>query len=83
LLSAAWRAPDGRIGLFFVNISREPVPGVTLEFDGTEYGLAGEVEVVELSADGKASATVIKPAGFSRTLDVRPWPVGVVVMRRH
>ncbi|MBA2276128.1 MAG: hypothetical protein H0W06_00060 [Chloroflexia bacterium] len=40
ILHAAWRAPDGRLGLFFVNIEPEQTQTITVDLDPARYGIA-------------------------------------------
>ena len=79
--SAAWRAPDGRLGLFFVNISSE-VQSIALDLDAEQYGIAGKtLEVVAVPDDGEAPAAVSKPSSFREKMSIRPWHAQALIIR--
>jgi len=72
LQRGAWRSPEGKLALIFVNVLGEPLEA-TLRFDAATYGLEGEqVTVRERTEDGPGATSSMPPV-FEQPLRLAPY----------
>jgi len=78
VMSMIWRAEDGRIGLFLVNVT-EQKRTFTYSFDTADYGLiCDSVRVIPVSEDGPQKAeSVLLRNSFNQSVILEPYGVGV------
>lgn len=78
VLNSVWRAPDGRVGVFLVNISREPRT-VAFELNAEECGLPRVAVCRSLPDDGPQAAVCRPEAGGRHEITLRPWHAEALV----
>jgi hypothetical protein len=78
VMSMVWRAEDGRIGLFLVNVT-EQKRTFTYSFDAADYGLVCDsIRITPISEDGpqKEESAHLR-SSFNQNVALEPYGVGV------
>ncbi len=76
---AVWSASDRRLGVFLVNIGRDPV-SFDLVFDGAKYGLSGKLVLREYLKHDTEPVPESLANRSSRRVDIGPWSASVFVI---
>jgi len=70
-LAAAWRAPDGKVGIALVSIADEPTR-VTLHFPADRYGLPRRARVHLLDETGRRQLGTLRQLGSEMEMELPP-----------
>lgn len=76
---AMWKAPDGRLGVFLVNIGHDPV-SFDMVFDGAQYGLRGKLSLRDYLNNDTQPASEALANQFSRRVVIKPWSARVFII---